>query len=436
MTFAEQQTPIVVLGMHRSGTSAVAGMLSYLNVDLGPNLAAGGRDNEPGFWEDADLVQLDEWILQVLGASWEDACMLPAEWWKSEPVQPCRQAIADIVGHDFAKSRLWGVKDPRLCRLLPLWNAILAESGCKPLYVIVFRHPKAVAASLMKRNGFPSDKSYLLWLRYNLDAEHWTRGQRRVFVEYDDLLDNWRVAATRIQAALAVHSLGRAPSVDKTVDGFLRPGLRHHRVVNETVDLGLAIDRELERASEDLYRSMQGATTDTPITSGGVVYELDNGMMHQLTKLVDDRCKTIVSSRAQHEVETVSEAFLAYLARENKNISLVIPTRNQQDKIVACIDVICRRLAGPDTAVMIIRECKRRAENADHLEQMARRGGIDVIDYDPSFDSSVISRPSVNRIYVIMHGFPFSYFARLARYAKCRVMQTNCGASFVLSFKE
>jgi hypothetical protein len=436
MTFPEQQTPIVMLGMHRSGTSALAGALNYLGVDLGPTLLASSSDNELGFWEHAELVQLDEWILQVLGASWEDACALPAVWWKSEPVQLVRQAIADILEHDFSKSRLWGVKDPRLCRLLPLWNAVLAESGCKPLYVIVFRHPRAVAASLMKRDGFPSDKSHLLWLRYNLDAEYWTRGYRRVFVGYDDLLDNWRVAAAQIQGALAVRSLVRTPSVDKNIDGFLRPGLRHDRVVNETVDSGLAIDRELEQAGEDLYRSMQVATTGTSMNSNSVAYELDNVMRRRLTELVDDRCKTIVSGRAQQEVAKASKTLSAYLARENKNISLVIPTRNRQDKIVDCIGATYHRLAGPDTAVMIIRDCRRRAENAAHLEQMARRAGIDVIDYDPPFDVSVMSRPPVSRIYVIMHDFPCSYFAQLARYAKCRVMQTTCGVSFVLNFRE
>jgi len=429
---------IIVLGMHRSGTSALAGTLDHLGVDFGPTLSAGASDNELGFWEHAELVQLDEWVLQVLGASWEDACVLPAEWWKSEPVHPVRQAIADILEHDFSRSELWGLKDPRLCRLLPLWNAVLAESGCKPLYVIVFRHPRAVAASLMKRDGFPSDKSHLLWLRYNLDAEHWTRGYRRVFMGYDDLLDNWRVAAAQIQGALAVCSLVRTPSVDKNIDGFLRPDLRHHRVVNETVDSGLAIDQELEQAGEDLYRLMQVATTATSTNLNGVAHEFDDVMMSQLTELVDDRCKTIVSSREQHEVATASQAqaLAADLAREHKNISLVIPTRNRQDEIVDCIDTTRHRLAGPDTAVMIIRDCRRRAEDSAQLEQAARRAGIDVIDYDPPFDCSVMSRPPVSRIYVIMHDFPCSYFAQLARYAKCRVMQTTCGVSFVLSFKE
>jgi hypothetical protein len=429
----EMRPAIVVLGMHRSGTSALAGMLNYLGVDLGPTLLGGANDNELGFWEHAELVQLNEWVLQVLGASWKDACLLPDEWWKSGPVRPVRQAIADILEHDFSRSQLWAVKDPRLCRLLPLWNAVLAESACKPLYVIVFRHPREVAASLMKRESFSSDKSYLLWLRYNLDAEHWTRRYRRVFVTYEDLLDNWRVAVTKIQAALAVRSLVRTPSVERNIDGFLQPDLRHHRVLDKTMDTGPAIDSELEQAAGTLYRLI-GSMTRT--TSNYMTYKFDDVMLRQLTELVDHRCKTTGSGPAPHESATVSEAIAAYLAGENKNISLVIPTRNRQDNIIDCIDATYHKLAGPDTAVMIIRDCRRKAYNSAQLEQAARRAGIDVIDYNPPFDCSVMSRPSASRIYVIMHDFPCSYFAQLARYAKCRVMETNCGVSFVLSFKE
>jgi hypothetical protein len=396
--------------MHRSGTSALAGMLNYLGVDLGGRRIIKKNDNELGFWEHVELVQLNEWVLQVLGASWEDACLLPDEWWKSEPVRPVRQAIADILEHDFSRSQLWAVKDPRLCRLLPLWNVVLAESACKPLYVIVFRHPREVAASLMKRESFSSDKSYL-----------------------EDLLDNWRVAVTKIQAALAVRSLVRTPSVERNIDGFLQPDLRHHRVLDKTMDTGPAIDSELEQAAGTLYRLI-GSMTRT--TSNYMTYKFDNVMLRQFTELVDHRCKTTGSGPAPHESATVSEAIAAYLAGENKNISLVIPTRNRQDNIIDCIDATYHKLAGPDTAVMIIRDCRRKAYNSAQLEQAARRAGIDVIDYNPPFDCSVMSRPSASRIYVIMHDFPCSYFAQLARYAKCRVMETNCGVSFVLSFKE
>jgi len=433
MTFVEQQTPFVVLGMHRSGTSAIAGMLSYLGVDLGTNLVAGASDNELGFWEHVDLVQLNEWILQVLGASWEDARVLPAGWWDSEQVQPGRQAIGNIIGHDFAKSRVWGVKDPRLCRLVPLWNAILAESGREPLYVIVVRHPKAVAASLIDRNGFSAEKSYLLWLRYNLDAEYWTRGHRRVFVGYDDVLSDWRVVAAQIQRALEVDSLVSTPSAHKNIDAFLRLDLRHHRLTDETLDTGSAIDPELEEAARALYGLLGNMTG--PISSD-MTHKVDNGMLQQLSEFVDVRCKTTGNGPAPHEFAAVSEAVAAYLAGENKNIFLVIPTRNWPNKIIDCIAATYHKLAGPDTAVMIIRDTRRGAHDLAQLEHITKRRGIDVIDYDVPFDCSVMSRPSASRVYVIMHGFPCSSFAQLARYAKCRVMETRCGVNFVLSFKE
>src|SRR5581483_5443085 len=96
--------------------------------------------------------------------------------------------LEQILRSEYGDSTLFVVKDPRLCRLIPLWLAALERYGARPSFVITTRNPLEVAGSLRARNGFSATKSYLLWLRHLLDAERDSRGFPRVFTSYEQLL--------------------------------------------------------------------------------------------------------------------------------------------------------------------------------------------------------------------------------------------------------
>lgn len=221
-------TALVVLGMHRSGTSALTGMLHRLGVALGEHLMPATDDNPRGYWEHVDIVAAHERLMAALGRAWDDIRPLPAGFERDAPAQAALRELLAIAARDFAGTPLWGLKDPRLCRLMPLWSALFAAERVTPRYVLAVRHPLDVAASLTARDGIGTARGLMLWLGHVLDAERATRGARRVIVHYEDLIGErgWRPVAEEIAGTLGLVW----PHVDAAaIDAYLAPQLRRRR---------------------------------------------------------------------------------------------------------------------------------------------------------------------------------------------------------------
>lgn len=236
------QRGLLVLGMHRSGTSAVTRLVNLLGVDLGENLMAPAADNnEAGFWEHQDAVRLDERAMAVLDRRWDDPRAMPADAWQRPALDATRRDLVAFIAAEFADAPLWGVKDPRLCRLLPLWADAAAEAGASPLALVVLRHPAEVARSLQRRDGLAASRAYLLWLRHLLEAERGSRTMRRAVVTYDAVLGDWRATADRIADGLGVAWPVSVDSVTREVEGFIDPGLRHHAATRAALESDPAV---------------------------------------------------------------------------------------------------------------------------------------------------------------------------------------------------
>jgi hypothetical protein len=219
---------ILVLGMHRSGTSAATRVLNFLGADLGPNLLAPGFSNDLGFWEHLDAYKINDSLLHGLGRSWNDVRPLPDLWTGSPQYARALHDIVEVLKRDFGHSRLWAVKDPRLCRLVPLWREALDQTGVEKAAIIVLRHPSEVAESLGVRDGLSREHVNLLWARHLLDAERTTRDMPRCVVSYDSLLENWRLESSRISRLIGVEWPNTVAQISGDVDEFLDKGRRHH----------------------------------------------------------------------------------------------------------------------------------------------------------------------------------------------------------------
>lgn len=259
----EDSRAILVLGMHRSGTSAMAGALNALGVPMGAALTPADPEiNAKGYWEHSAVNDINERILRALGYSWLDERELPTGWPRSETIASLKTELVEALKREFGSHRLWAVKDPRLCRLLPLWLEVLEEIGCTPVFVVMTRDPIEVAESLWKRNGIQEWKAALLWLRYAIDAEVGSRGWPRVCVEYDDLLSEWRTLLPLIARELLLDWPTPFANTEPTLSEFLDSSLRHavgtFGVVTSSVEMSLA-ERAYKalRVSIDLFSEMQ-----------------------------------------------------------------------------------------------------------------------------------------------------------------------------------
>jgi O-antigen biosynthesis protein len=231
-TALEGSTAVIVLGMHRSGTSALAGTLHHLGVELGEHLMPASPDNPRGYWEHRDIVTVNHGLMAELGAAWDDLRPLPANWERGEAALRSSTKLVSIMTRHFAQAPLWGLKDPRLCRLLPLWTTVLAQLKVKPRFILALRHPRDVAASLAARDGLSEAHAGLLWLRHVLEAERSTRGRLRTIVHYEDLVgfQGWRRAASQIAGELDLSWPAERTTADAAIDDYLAPELRRNRV--------------------------------------------------------------------------------------------------------------------------------------------------------------------------------------------------------------
>ena len=201
----ETQKAIIVLGMHRSGTSAMAGALKIMGLNLGSNLLPpDGFENAKGFWEHLEILQVHEDLLHSMQLRWDHVGPFPKDWWLERSVEPYRKKLIDIIDGDFCHSSFWALKDPRMCRLMPFWLEIFARVKSKPFFVHIIRNPLEVAASLKRRNHFPVEKSLILWALHAMEAEHDTRGFPRVFISFAQLLENWRSSMEKVGKLLNI----------------------------------------------------------------------------------------------------------------------------------------------------------------------------------------------------------------------------------------
>lgn len=285
---------LIVLGMHRSGTSALTGVLSNLGIDTGTSLSpADYAVNPKGFWEHQKIVAIHEELLASIESSWDDERPLPKNWWRDPSINRFKLALHEVIQQDFAQSVLWAVKDPRLSRLLPLWIEILNEIEVQPLIVITVRHPYEVARSLEKRDGFIPDKSYLLWLRYLIEMEAASRELPRVLVTYEQLLMDWRQVVQQIAKSFSL-LFDINDHQQNLIENFLEPSLRHYEA-SEKLHNG-----KLAMLAYDAYH----LATTTPLSSL-------NEELAELNKQLTDYATTVGSWACR----------IRYLEKENNRLS-------------------------------------------------------------------------------------------------------------------
>lgn len=226
---------VLVLGMHRSGTSAITRVLNLLGCALPPEIIGAADGNEQGHWESISAVNLNDEILESAGSNWKDWGPINDDWRQSGLRVEKLELASRIVREHAELGPLFALKDPRMCRLADIWLEAMDAVSVEPRVILMLRHPLEVAASLDRRDLMAPGYGQLLWLRHVLDAEYFSRGRRRVVCQYDQLLLNWHATVEQVKQALGIALPRNAPAAHAEVGEFLSRHHRHHEFPSAAV---------------------------------------------------------------------------------------------------------------------------------------------------------------------------------------------------------
>ena len=246
---------LIVLGMHRSGTSMVTRLINLAGAYVGPEelLIAADKENPKGYWERSDVIAINEAILSLSGCT----ARIVADWKIGHPPEP-PQEIADpmrSIVSSMDESRPWVMKDPRLCLTLPCWMPLLDA----PLAVVICRYPLEIVRSLKTRRLEPTH-SLALWEHYAVGARNASRELPRVFVRHDEIIAAPLDAMEKMVSELKTQGVSelQMPSKSK-IDEFVDQKLHRANAA------GLAAELALSSTQQALAAMMCGQLQQTKV---------------------------------------------------------------------------------------------------------------------------------------------------------------------------
>lgn len=229
---ANRRDVVVVLGMHRAGTSLAASMLEAMGVRLGDDLIAAKEDNPSGFFEHAGFMTHIKAIEEIISRQPfrpEGMLDFPAGWTDHEDVRVHRDALkANLLAElDRTKNGMFGFKDPRTVRMLDLWKAIFEELKCRPRYVLALRSPAAVIASNIKRTQMSQHEAELLWMWHYVDAVRQTDMNFSAVINYERWFSEPHKQAAELVKALGLEEVFDTKAFDKVAGKHIQADLNH-----------------------------------------------------------------------------------------------------------------------------------------------------------------------------------------------------------------
>ena len=223
-----QNDSIFVLGMHRSGTSAVARVLNLMGAYVGEDadlMPPHARDNPTGYWERRELVIAHDEFLAAEGYAWDRVSGFEPARIDAPQRGALLHQLRDVVRRLSSHAAPWLIKDPRLCLLLPIWLDAAPQAAC----VVVVRDPRQVAASMREshRGVYTSHFLLALWEKYLYSALQTLSGRHALFVSYAQLLSDADAQSRRLREGLQeLGCKGLHAAAPADLHAFVDAGLR------------------------------------------------------------------------------------------------------------------------------------------------------------------------------------------------------------------
>jgi hypothetical protein len=355
---------VFVVGMHRSGTSAIAAALEALGLDVGApeRLMAADTANPAGYYELQEIGDLNDEILTALGGSWDCLPQLPDGWELGPLMTPYFRRAASIVGTRLAKNR-WLIKDPRIAPLLPLWRRAVLDRCAA---VVIVRDPMEVAWSLALRNGMPILTGLALWSDYNRRTLAGLSGLPVYVSSYDELVSAPLATMTSIRAALASWNELSADAPVDVAAARIQPELRRNTWPRDNVD-ALDVPVEIERhvkfladlaGPHDVFEP--GHPPPSPWEQA-VLVERRTGIVRLRTAATE--AAMLIQQRDENARERESLGHQLHARNlEFEEVSEV--ARSEQDRLVGLIEELRARLAQVEADLDVVQTRRRDAESA------------------------------------------------------------------------
>src|SRR5215510_15916400 len=265
---------VVVVGMHRSGTSLCMNVLKVMGIRVDEDLIPADANNEQGYFESRRILELNEDVLACLGATWHTllSVSLGENWADRSVLDPAKQQLAALISTRVNQnSRVWGLKDPRISLMLPMYDQVFAACCVRPKYVLCLRDPRSVSMSLMHRNRFPYIFSELLWLEYTITAAKVAADRLKAIIQYENWFENGFEQARLLAEALGISENRDDNSLKEVVEMVVNPSLDHGSYKARAFELS---------CTESIYRLLQAGNVPAAIAAFSEVQQALTEIAH------------------------------------------------------------------------------------------------------------------------------------------------------------
>ena len=320
---SNSRSMIIVAGMHRSGTSVITRVMNLCGATLSDSLLLPlESENERGFWECPKIMELHDEIFESFGFTWSSLAAIPPEWFSSAEAAKYKERLKAILNEQYGEFQLGVIKDPRICKLIPLWESLFSEMSINTHYIISVRNPLEVIKSLKFRNEFKRRYALSLWFVHLRSLEEATRSLNRVFVRYEDILTDYVSVIEYINRFLGIKLDPAAADVEEQVGSFLSNSLRHHNFDSSDLQknkkippvvkffhnwLQLQSSLESDSSAREVVLDLRNELKKTP--NSDFVLFLQN--LESLEKLAD------------HKYSEIEELHSAYCLEKRRGVELL-----------------------------------------------------------------------------------------------------------------
>ncbi|MBX2847234.1 MAG: sulfotransferase [Acidiferrobacterales bacterium] len=256
---------IVILGMHRSGTSMLTKLINMAGAYVGESeeLIGSNPENPKGFWERIDLRKLNDELLFSANSDWDSLVDFDADSLSREALEGFSSGLKSVI-KKLDENKVWVIKEPRICPLIGAYSSELTA----PFYIHLYRNPIEVARSLNVRNGIPLSAGIALWERYNHECLRVANNDRYLRIGHHELMRNPVGTMDAICSKInhfAANSL-KLPS-KSDIESFIDPSL--YRQKSDNTDQVKFLDKE-QLALFEFLNSVKSDKMSLAISSVGI----------------------------------------------------------------------------------------------------------------------------------------------------------------------